>query len=528
WTVASGESLDLLLEVDRVYPADEGTARLHFVCNDPLSRPYYLRVKRAEPRDYPGWLVIDLGTTNTCAALVDETRRVEMVGLDAEANLVSDQPLELDLRPGRIPETMPSVLCYLTLSSSRRFRAGSWAWEQAGHTAAARAVVTGAKRRVGDPDFTFEVVPVDEPAETVRVTPAQAMRDLYLHTVERAMEHLASQGRSDLLLRRSVITHPSRFSVHQIGELKDAVHGALEAHLDRLAPGRGGAEEPATLHEPVGAALHFLNDWRSHAPLHVGDQRAYHLLVYDYGGGTLDITLLKVESQRKLRPGRTAEPLPARLTKRLLEHCRSVAASETGLAVEEPDELASGNNFLLSQFVDSLVRAAGERFDPASLADDPQVNEKVLLTYRVNGAQQERLFGRRELLAGLNGGDEEGHPYSYVVTPTVLGATGMRWMGGEDVTQVVKELLVERLIKAVRLSEKAGSVELPLEGDTMGARANRNTLRVWAENLKVLLSQGAPEDALRDSFRNVYFRLDGEERLISGSALWRQAGSPDL
>ncbi len=532
WRIATGESLELMFTIGAV---EDGTARLGFISNDPLARDYYVRVRRREASEYPGWLVVDLGTTNTCAALVDDNRKVDLLALDSEGSLLSDAPLGTQFEPSSA-QTMPSVLCYLEMVAARRYRTGTWAWEQAGHAAAARAVVSGAKRRLGDRDFRFEVVPVDEPAETVALTPAQAMRDLYAHVVEKAMEHLASQGRADLVLRRCLITHPSRFSMHQIEELKTAAFDALEEQRKRFGPAFDASEEPSTLHEPVGAALHYLNDWRSHAPLHEAastDELTYHLLVYDYGGGTLDITLLRIDSQRKLRPGgQVAEPMPVRLMKRLLEHCQGILRRETGFPVALPgedEELAASNSFVLGQFVDSCVRAAGAEPDFRSLAHNAQVNEKVMLSYRVDGTPRERVFTRQELLQGIVGESVAGeHAYGYVVTPTVLGASGQRWMGGEDVTAVVRELLVERLLRAVRLSENAGKVELPGEDASLAARTNRNTLRLWAERLKVALASRAPEDEVRATFQNLTFRFDGQERMVPGSFLFKQAGAPLL
>lgn len=286
----------------------------------------------------------------------------------------------------------------------------------------------------------------------------------------------------------------------------------------------------------MGAALHFLNDWRSHAPLHEAadqDELSYHLLVYDYGGGTLDVTLLRIQSQRRLRSGAaSAESLAERLTRHCWERCQAVLRRETGVQVDLPgedEELAAGNSFVLGQFVDSCLRAAAEAApDWKALAQNAQVNEKVMLCYRLNGTPRERVFSRAELLSGLTDVASGEHPYSYVVTPTVLGATGQRWMGGEDVTAVVRDLLVQRLLRAVRLSESAGKIELPSDDSSLSARTNRNTLRLWAERLKVALASGATEDELRTTFQNLTFSFDGQERMLPGSLLFKQAGAPSL
>ncbi len=414
-TIPSGEVREVTLKPVASHQLSEATARLSLVSNDPTGRDYYLRLRMLEPEPYPGWLVVDLGTSNTCAALVDANQACRLV------------PLERSLEP----TTLPSVLCYLELVRRRLYEAGTWAWERSDHPAADRSVVVAAKRYLGRSDHAFEVVPVDEPAETVELRAREAVADLMTEVFEQATHLLAQEGDSAVLLNRVLMCHPSRFSVHQIEDLKQAVRCAQErvlAHHSDLI------ESSRTMQEPIGAALDFLNRWQSHAWAHEReeqDETDYTLLVYDLGGGTLDITLIRVRSRRH----------------------------------------------------------------PRSLED----------------------------------GD---HLYSYLVEPAVLGATGDRWLGGEDMTAVCRELMIERFLEAVAIDEE-GEVLLPLgEAEApelaLTGRRNESVLRNWSEKLKVLLSEGASEEALRATFSSLHFWIDGSEQMIPATFLWKQAGYPSL
>lgn len=282
-TLEAGQEARLALRLPEDAPP-QGTWTLAFDTNELRPRRLHLAVQVREPLPYPGWLVVDLGTTHTCAALVDESRAVTMVELDATS-----------------PEgacTLRSAVAYQKLVESRKYRAGWLVWK--GYVDLARAAVLNAKRRAGDRSFRFDVVPLEEPEHTVGVPVRDALADLYRHVVRRAAEGLAATGRADLALSRLVLTHPSRFATGQVEDLRQAARQALEEHLAGL-----GVEVPVEdrlLHEPVAACLDFLHEARSHAPVHEergSDAVTWHALVYDAGGGTTDLTVVRVESRRR-------------------------------------------------------------------------------------------------------------------------------------------------------------------------------------------------------------------------------------
>ena len=123
-------------------PGREHLFTLVFHTNEQRPRHRYLAVEVREPRVFPGWLAVDLGTTSTCAALVDDAMRVETVELE------------------RSPAAEDRLALSAVLPSS-----GAGAGLRGGPPRLVglpdhpRSTVLGAKRRTGDPDHRFEIVP---------------------------------------------------------------------------------------------------------------------------------------------------------------------------------------------------------------------------------------------------------------------------------------------------------------------------------------------------------------------------------
>mgnify|MGYP002385764364 FL=1 len=178
------------------------------------------------------------------------------------------------------------------------------------------------------------------------------------------------------------------------------------------------------MHEPTGAAFHYLKDWQNLAQVHAklgGDELEWHLLVYDLGGGTLDVTLLRLQSL------------------------------------------------------------------------------------------QQAIVG------------EEGQ-FAYQVVPTVVGATGERWFGGQDVTEILYAKVSQRLQAAL------GDWSWPdPDGGGPGRVAwqrNHNLLMHWCERFKLELVQGQGDSW--QTFPSLTVMEGARERLVTVSH-WRQSVRlPDL
>ncbi|HEY3997956.1 MAG TPA: hypothetical protein VGO93_03780 [Candidatus Xenobia bacterium] len=556
--LASGQSTTLPLSIDvQALPESGGTAQIVFSSNAKTS-PYFVKVELREPGAFNGWLVIDLGTTNSCAALLDEDRAIEMV--------------PLDLHPLEKPTTMPSVIGYQRMVAALDYEVGGRVWSLSHLPEVAASVVVAAKRRIGT-GKPFTIVPQKEPGETCTVPAQDVLSHIYATIVQRATEMLAGRGDTQAIINRLIVAHPSRFTMRQIDELKAAVTAAVEPMVRRHLGAEARILDLRTIHEPLGAALHFLNDWRQQALMHArqaSDDIRYTLLVYDFGGGTIDITLLEVHSSRVLRPGMSvprpkngnvdlatavdqeALMLPA-LMGATLERCQQAVRSEglllqvAGVNGADDGDLAKNNAFLLEQFARSVLRVlpaqalvAGDEQAWNPLRHSAHVNERLALTGVGSGRRQRREFNRQDILPSVvevrsrllhtesgPAPDEtaESHAFSYTVTPHVIGATGHRWLGGEDVTAMVRDLLVERVLRALRAQEKTEAVELPLDADTcpiqyaQAARNNTSLVRKWAEETKVGLSRSAPAEDLITRVPTLEVVVDGMLKPVAGTVL---------
>lgn len=500
-TIASGQSETVHLKISRrALDPGEHVLRLGFSTNDPSARDYFLALRVARPRAFPGWLVVDLGTSNTCAALVDHHQKLHLLVLEEES-------VDLD------PTTLPSAVSYLRIDQERSYEVGSWALQHGTHPSTTRSVVRAAKRFLGARDHHFEVVPVDQPAVMGRLTATQVVGDLFQALKERAQAYLVSQQREDVLIERLLLCHPSRFSLRQLGSFQEAAHQAWPQL------------QITTLQEPLGAALNHLQSWVRQAPLHErgggADKVTYHLLVYDFGGGTLDITLLKVDSERhqlETGQGRSAR---AELRQLLLERLEE-DAPELNAGLDE------NQAFLLDRFVDSVLEASRGGVPLKELPHHPLVDEGLSLGAQ-NWEREELL--RPEILQVV----QRAHPFFYVVEPTVIGATGDRWLGGEDVTTELQSQLQERIqARAADLFPEAESVEFPHRAEKarspreLCAQRNRFLVRDWAEKLKVALSDRLPDSSLRATIPGLFFWVDEEEEFLSPSLLERELTLPTL
>jgi molecular chaperone DnaK len=200
---------------------------------------------------------IDLGTTNSCAAVVKDGR-----------------PYVVPSREGH--NTVPSVVA---LNARNRIVVGHLARAQL--LTNPRATVYGAKRLVGRPfesdvvqeirsKFAYEIVPDANGLAAVRLGPEtlslEQISALILREVkEVAQNHLGEE------VNRAVITVPAYYNERQRAAVRLA--GALAGlHVERI------------LNEPTAAALAYA----------FGRHLNQRVLVYDLGGGTFDASVLEL------------------------------------------------------------------------------------------------------------------------------------------------------------------------------------------------------------------------------------------
>jgi molecular chaperone DnaK len=182
---------------------------------------------------------IDLGTTYTCIAYVDDTGRA----------VVAKSAVGEDITPSVVYfETPQSVVVGRAAKNSA--------------VIAPDLVAQLVKRQMGlDDHFTFHGQ--DHTPESVSA--------LILREVARAAEQQTGRPVNDV-----VITVPAYF-------------GVLEREATRKAGQIAGLNVLDVLAEPVAAALHYqaLNE----------EQGRRHILVYDLGGGTFDTTVIRLDGE---------------------------------------------------------------------------------------------------------------------------------------------------------------------------------------------------------------------------------------
>lgn len=212
---------------------------------------------------------IDLGTTTTLIARAYQGKDPDTIETEV-----------LKLEQPKLPDTpelnhLPSVAFFPT---ERAPIVGRWAKEKGPHHDATRCI-RAVKRLMGR-DLVLPVI---------EQTPAQVSA-LYLEEVLRqALE-------SGYTLDELTVTVPASYTTNQRRDTLRAIDRALaNLELDRLSSEQ---RERLLISEPIAALLAFIT-WDMRRGLQARDieidpQSATRVLVYDIGGGTLDLTIVEL------------------------------------------------------------------------------------------------------------------------------------------------------------------------------------------------------------------------------------------
>lgn len=196
-------------------------------------------------QEFAGWLVIDLGSSASSAALLWDDGRLESVQLTPESPyLPSGLRYHGDGTIEATAEQGPDVI-----------------WQ--------------AKRCLGL-GHTLGRVQIGDRFKDL--TPFQVVRDTFRALFQALFE---VDGLADFSFPRIALCHPVGFSPRQVGELERALRaaGAISAQV-------------VTMSEPLAAAFHALS-----GQIHPLPQRVWRLLCLDFGAMTSDVALLRVDSR---------------------------------------------------------------------------------------------------------------------------------------------------------------------------------------------------------------------------------------
>lgn len=239
--------------IDTGHPDLASGAGLHSVVECPAEggRPAQLSITIREIGALPELdmeVVVDYGTTNSCVALKHPDDNKERL-------------VEIDAIDGTV---IPSTVLFFDAGHESEF--GHEIGAHPGDRVLTQNLVVSAKRNLGS-SYMYHVVS-ERNAHKFADYSAEQVTARFLTRLRERVE--ASIQRS---VKRVLFTHPVLFSSIQVRALERAYRAA-------------GFDPQGSLDESTAASLHFL---RSR-----GGRADGHLLTFDFGGGTIDITLLKI------------------------------------------------------------------------------------------------------------------------------------------------------------------------------------------------------------------------------------------
>jgi molecular chaperone DnaK (HSP70) len=228
-------------------------------------RDVFVEISIRQMPVFEGALAIDFGTTNSCCAFIDHRGREQLVPIDSD---------------GIDNATASSAILYKNLldDGNKDYEIGHYAYRFS-LLGRSRCTVTQVKRWLGK-EKDYEIRFRDDPEKTAKYRPREVTADILRRILQHAEDKVGAR------IISCTISHPCRFQFRQFEDLKFALAacGIAEGEIN-LVP------------EPVGAALDFIRGAEISTAY-----KTYHLMVFDFGGGTIDVTLMKVVNET--RPGR--------------------------------------------------------------------------------------------------------------------------------------------------------------------------------------------------------------------------------
>lgn len=250
-----------LLAVD----VEAGDHTINFtIASNCAAKPQYqyvlnVEVNALEP--YPHYLAIDFGTTNSCCAFLGPQDGPELIQLDSDDSKI-----------------MPSSIIYHSQPRNGvEYKVGYGAETDRTSEIDGPYYISSVKRWLG---FNWN----RRFPNNRQLQPRDVVADILKHIIERAEKHLDTISTRSKI-NKCVIAYPTMFSRSQQEDIRQAF-------------------------ETIGITDLILIDEASAALLGAISQRQqqgdYRLLVYDFGGGTIDIVLSHVTSDEGIT---TVEPL---------------------------------------------------------------------------------------------------------------------------------------------------------------------------------------------------------------------------
>jgi molecular chaperone DnaK (HSP70) len=250
---------------DRAGQTLTGSLVLQWERDQTVQIPVRARVLR--PQEYEGYAGIDFGTTNSCVCVADPhdlTGAPRLVPLDHTGE-------------GDPVYVIPTVIYFPDPDDLSEFLVGERARVKTAEPSEAPHTVSRIKRLLGQK----EPVVIHERALRPEEVAAQILRAL----LDKA------EDETKRLIRRAVVTVPADYSTSQMRAMLEACRLAGLEHVDLQKDDLADRLEQDlldVLDEPLAAAVDYIYSPQGE------DLRDDRFVVYDFGGGTLDVSLVHV------------------------------------------------------------------------------------------------------------------------------------------------------------------------------------------------------------------------------------------
>lgn len=256
--IEGGEHHNIEMQISAI-GIEPGTYPVSFTVNSNCEdTPRYEGVLNVDVREleaYPHYLAIDFGTTNSCCAYLDlKTYKPKLIPLDNEANP---------------PEIMPSTIIYHTQpNNGKAYRVGYDAETHRTSEIDGPYYIASVKRWLGyEWRRSFP--------DNQNIQPCDVVANIFTHIIQQAEKYLDTFT-TQSKVNKCIVTYPTMFPHEQRTELRRA--------FEKI-----GINDVILIDEGSAASIATVFQRR------VKDtSESYRMLVYDFGGGTIDIVLSEI------------------------------------------------------------------------------------------------------------------------------------------------------------------------------------------------------------------------------------------
>lgn len=314
-------------------------------------------------------------------------------------------------------------------------------------------LATGFKTRLNGDNSPYEMFLED--GSYFKIVPKRVV-SLYLNSLMRQVQEQLNRKGDDLIIDRAVITVPTKFNDKAKSAIKTAAARAMNLSANKVK----------LVYEPTAAAVAAQTE---------DDPDATRLLIYDFGGGTFDVSLIQKEGgifKQIITDGDPecgGDTLTDIFAAKLLEWANEEYGTDFPWELDEFDEDIHGISELQYRENIAAIRKAAD-IAKISLSEETEVTVPFLF-WTANERRENYLVDvSRKIFENLI---RDKITHTAQITERVVESTEAKAVGG-----------IDKIIIA------GGSGQIPMIGDVL-----RDTLGEFpinqTENVSTLISRGA-------------------------------------